>query len=96
MEPGPIASSRWRLWAGRGAAAFADQLLTSGSNFALSIILARALPAAEYGAFAVAFAIFLLVANLYQGALLTPSTLLGTTLFADRQGEYAGALVRLH
>ncbi len=96
MVPAPIASSRWRLWAGRGAVAFVDQLLTSGSNFALSIILARVLPAAEYGAYAVAFAIFLLIANLYQGALLTPSLLLGTARFADRKGEYAGAMIRLH
>ncbi len=94
--PAPAASLRWRLWAGRGVAAFVDQLLTSGSNFALSIILARALPAAEYGAYAVAFAIFLLIANLYQGLLLTPSLLLGTTLFADRKGEYAAAMIRLH
>ncbi len=94
--PAPVVSPGLRLWAGRGAAAFVDQLLTSGSNFALSIILARALPAAEYGAYAVAFAIFLLIANLYQGVLLTPSLVLGATLFADRKGEYAGAMIRLH
>lgn len=85
-----------RGWLGRGSAAVADQLLTSGANFALSILLARWVTAEDYGAYAVALAAFLLVATVFQGALLTPSLILGTTRYADRGPEYVAAMVRLH
>lgn len=89
-------SADLRYWAGRGSAAFLDQALTSGTNFALSILLARWLAAPEYGAYAVTYAIFLLIANLYQGALMVPSMVLGPTTYADRQNEYIGSMVRIH
>ena len=47
-------------WAGRLSLAVVDQGLISGSNFALGIVLARWMAPAEYGAYALAFSIFLL------------------------------------
>lgn len=90
------AAERIRYWAGRGSIAFIDQALTSGTNFALSILLARYLGAPEYGAYAVTYAIFLLIANLYQGALMIPSMVLGPTTYANCQAEYIGTMVRIH
>jgi len=45
-------------WTGKGGLAVVDQALFAGSNFLLSILLARWLTPAEYGAFAVADAVF--------------------------------------
>lgn len=84
------------FWASKGIAAFVDQLFTSGANFGLSIYLARTLPQEAYGAYAVAFAIFLLVATLYQGAFLVPTTILGSSQFQSRMPQFMAALVRLH
>ena len=88
--------ARLRFWAGRGSVAFLDQALTSGTNFALSILLARYLAAPEYGAYAVTYAVFLLIANLYQGALMIPSMVLGPTTYAACQAGYIAAMVRIH
>ena len=46
-------------WLHKGGFAVLDQGLFAGSNFLASILLARWLPAAEYGAFVVAYSIFL-------------------------------------
>ncbi|MEZ5403262.1 MAG: hypothetical protein R2729_26520 [Bryobacteraceae bacterium] len=73
-----------------------DQALVSGSNFILAIVLGRWLPASDYGAYAVAFSLFLLIATVYQGVLLVPTLVLGSTTYKDRQSEYLGALIRLH
>lgn len=72
----------WKVWAGRTALAAADQGLVSGSNFLLSVLLARWLEPAAYGAYSLAFAVFLLVASFWQALLIEPMSVLG----AGRQG----------
>ncbi|NNL85521.1 MAG: hypothetical protein HKP27_07710, partial [Myxococcales bacterium] len=84
------------FWAGRGVLAVVDQGLIAGSNFVLSAALARWLPAAEYGAFAVTFTVLMLVANAYQALLLLPSLVLGPNRYADRLRAYVAALVKIH
>ncbi len=81
---------------GQVAFAVADQALIAGSNFLLNVLLARLLPPDEYGAFALAFAVFLLVANAYQALLLTPSLVLSVTVFASRRSGYLRAMLRFH
>jgi O-antigen/teichoic acid export membrane protein len=73
-----------------------DQLLASGSNFVLAIVLARWLEVNEYGAYAVSFAVFLLLATIYQGVLLVPFSVLAMTTYKDRPSQYLGALIRIH
>lgn len=90
----PPASARH--WLGRAGFAIADQFVQSGSNFGLSILLARTLPESGYGLFAVCFSVFLLIATLYQGAVLVPCTLLAATQYASRQHEFFRVLLRLH
>jgi O-antigen/teichoic acid export membrane protein len=84
------------FWAGKGALAVADQGLIAGSNHVLSAALARWLPAAEYGAFAVAFTVLMLVANAYQALLLLPSLVLGPSTYAERLRAYVATLVKIH
>jgi len=73
-----------------------DQGLFATSNFALNILLARWLTAQEYGAFGVAFAIFLFIATLYQAMLLEPMLVFGPGKYKDRLSEYSGALLYGH
>jgi len=49
-----------RGWIAKASLAITDEALISGSNFALSIVLARWLNAEQYGAYALAFSLFLL------------------------------------
>lgn len=55
----------------------ADQGVLSGSNFALTLVLARLLAPSEYGAYAVAFSFFYLVAAVHSGIVLEPLMVFG-------------------
>ncbi|HVM00053.1 MAG TPA: oligosaccharide flippase family protein [Egibacteraceae bacterium] len=76
--------------------AVADQALFALSNFALNILLARWLTPSEYGAFAVAFGIFLLVATTHQAVLIEPMMVFGAGRFTERFSAYAEAVLRGH
>ncbi|MGA8763864.1 MAG: hypothetical protein WB562_13445 [Candidatus Sulfotelmatobacter sp.] len=83
-------------WATKGGLALLDYGLFSGSNFLLGILLARWLAPEQYGAYALAFSIFILVTFLYQALLLEPlSVFSGTTYRANLRG-YLKANVWLH
>ena len=60
--------SHTRCWIGRGFWTIADQALLSGSNFIVSVLLARHLSASDYGSFTVAFAIFSFIGDAAQRA----------------------------
>ena len=87
---------RWLYWASKGTLAVLDQALLSGSNFALSVLLARWLQEEEYGAYVVTFSVFILLGTVHQALLLVPSLVLGNTLYRERRRGYFGALIRLH
>jgi len=80
-------------WLRRGAFAITDQALMSGSNFVLSIVLARWLPAEQYGAYALAFSIFFFVSAVHQALVLEPMSVLGTAEFSGHPREYVGAML---
>jgi len=73
-----------------------DQGLLAGSNFVLNILLARWLTPYEYGAFSLAFAIFLFVGALHQATLLEPMLVFGSGRYKERLPEYLGTLVYGH
>jgi O-antigen/teichoic acid export membrane protein len=83
-------------WAMKGGLAFADQGLISGSNFVIGILLARWLSPEQYGAYAVAFAVFLLLTMLYQSLLMEPMAVFGASAYRDCIRGYVKALLRLH
>ena len=89
----PPAGSNWRVWLRKGALAVTDQGLMSGSNFLLSILLARWLTAGQYGAYALAFSIFFFVSAVHQALLLEPMSVLGPSEYAGRHRAYFGALL---
>jgi O-antigen/teichoic acid export membrane protein len=61
------------LAAARGAGwGFADQALSSATNFALGVIVARAMGPADFGAFSLVFAVFLFALNVSRALTSLP------------------------
>jgi len=80
----------------KGGLAILDQGFVAGSNFLISIVLARWLPADQYGAYAVAFSVFLLVGMLYQSLLLEPMGVFGASVYKNSLQGYFKATLALH
>lgn len=87
---------RLRNWAPSAAAALLDQGLISGSNFLMGVILAHWGGPESYGGYMAVFAVFLLIANLYQAILLEPTVVLAFSLFPSRTDRYVRVLLRMH
>jgi O-antigen/teichoic acid export membrane protein len=83
-------------WASKGGFAVADQALISGSNFIMATLLARWVSPADYGAYSLAFSIFLLLSIIYQAVLLEPMMVFGGTAERDSIRGYLRALYRIH
>ncbi len=95
----PFMSERRRSilrWAARGLTSCLDQGAVSGVNFAINVLLARWLAPAEYGAFAVAFALFLFVAGFHNALLVDPACVLGPARFRDHLPSYFRRIVCVH
>lgn len=83
-------------WFSRGAAAVADQGLFAGANFLMNVCLARWLAPDSYGAFTVAFTIFLYVGIVHSSLIAEPMLVFGPGRYAKRQREYLGTMVAAH
>lgn len=83
-------------WLSKAVLAVLDQGLMAGSNFVLSIFLARWLTPEQYGEYALAFAIFLLVSHFYMSFLLEPMAVFGGSTYRSRMQGYLGSLLWLH
>lgn len=80
-------------WSKKGSVAILDQVLFNGVHFLTSILLARWLEPAQYGIFAIAYSVFLLI-GAFQMALLTePMLVFGVGKYGDRFKEYLGTLI---
>jgi O-antigen/teichoic acid export membrane protein len=83
-------------WAMKGGLALLDQGVFSGSNFVMSILLARWLPAEQYGVYAVGFAVFLFLLNFHQALLLEPMLVFGSSDYRSCLRGYLNALLLAH
>jgi O-antigen/teichoic acid export membrane protein len=83
-------------WVAKGGLAIADYGLISGSNFLLGVLLARWLSPEHYGAYALAFSIFVLVAFLYQALLLEPLSVFSGTTYRENIRGYLLTTTWLH
>src|ERR1039458_3007017 len=88
--------SRGLPWAGKGSLALLDQGLISGSNFLVGILLARWLVPEQYGAYALAFSIFLFASGFHNALLLEPISVFGPASYGKCLPAYVGKLLRLH
>lgn len=86
----------WMVWVGKGSFAILDQGLFAGSNFLLNVLLARWLAPADYGAFALAYSVFMLL-GVFHNAIFTEAMLVfGPGKYRERFPEYLGILLRGH
>jgi O-antigen/teichoic acid export membrane protein len=88
--------SALRNWAGKGFWAVTDQALFAGTNFMASILLARWLEPAAYGAFSVAYAVFLLLGTVHTGLWTEPMLVYGSGRFREAFTSYHRILLRYH
>ena len=89
-------AGRLAAWGARGGLAIADQALYAGAHFLLNILLARWLVPADYGAFALAYSAFLLIAALYAAVVLEPMAVFGPGRYSAHRQGYLGILLRAH
>jgi O-antigen/teichoic acid export membrane protein len=90
----PTRPTAW-LWARKGALAIADQGLITSSNFLVALMLARQVSPAEYGAYAVAFEVFLLLSAVYLAFILEPVSIFGASTYKDCLPDYLGKMLRI-
>lgn len=88
--------SRFVPWLHKGGLAVTDQALISGSNFLVSILLARWLAPEQYGAYAVAFGFFLLLSLVYGSLVLEPMAVFGGSTYRNCLRGYLGSLLWMH
>ena len=94
-QPGALRMKAIR-WVGKGGLAVLDQGLISGSNFVISVLLARWLVPEQYGAYAVALGINVLLFTVYQSLLLEPMSVFGGSSYRESLRGYLGSLFWIH
>ena len=87
---------RVRRWVKKGFWAVTDQALFAGTNFLVNILLARWLEPAAYGAFATAYAVFLLLGTLHTALWTEPMLVYGSGRYQRVFPAYQRALLRYH
>ncbi|HEV2397360.1 MAG TPA: hypothetical protein VGS27_10505 [Candidatus Sulfotelmatobacter sp.] len=92
VDRGGVAQKLAR-WTAKGGLAILDQGLISGSNFLIGILLARWLVPAEYGAFSLAFSVFLLLSYVYQSLLSEPQGVFSGSTYRQCLRGYLKALL---
>lgn len=83
-----------RRWVGTGAWAIADQGMFAISNFGINVLLARWLAPAEYGAFGVAYSVFLFVGTVHTAIFSEPLLVFGPNKYNNRLQDYLRLLLR--
>ena len=82
------------VWLRKGSLALLDQGLVSGSNFLVSILLARWLTRDQYGAYAMGFSIFIFLYGFQNAFLLEPMSVFGPESYSGlsphTSGNYSG------
>ena len=78
-----------------GATGVLDQVVLSGTNLAIGLALAREQAPEVFGAYAVAFAAYLMGLSFQVSLITDPLVILGARRAADHQRAYFAALVRL-
>lgn len=77
-------------------ASVSDQVLVSGSNLVLNIVLARWLSKEGYGWFGVLFSAFVLFSGFFTACLIEPLSIFGAVWFRLHLGAYTRRVVELH
>ncbi len=97
--PAPSRAGLWSTsvsWLGKGVFAILDQGAIAASNFLISLLLARQVLPEQYGAYALAFELFLLLTVFYASFILEPMSVFGASVYRERLREYLGTILRVH
>lgn len=86
----------WHRWGLAIGSSLADQATVAATHFLLQIVLARLLPPATYGAFAIAHTGLLFVMGVHTALLSEPVSVLGPARHARNLGGYLTVVLRLH
>ena len=89
-------SKKFMPWMTKGGLAILDTALISGSNFLLGILLARWLAPEQYGGYALAFSVYILVAFLYQTLVLEPLSVFSGTVYRENIRGYMSTTLWVH
>lgn len=83
-----------KLYASSGQARWAmgSQVVTSGANFATTLIIVRSLGVAEFGRFSVCFLLIMITRNFLNGLVLTPMSTIAPKLSSVSIAAYRGFL----
>ncbi len=79
-------------WIRKSFWAVMDQGLFAASNFLLNILLARWLVPHEYGAFSVAYTLFILLSTCHTGLIIEPMLVFGPGKYKGKIGAYLRTL----
>ena len=88
--------SRYRSWAFKGGFSILDQGFFSGANFIISILLARWLAPSDYGAFIIAFTVYLLMTGFYTAFILEPMSVFGPAKYSKQMSDYLMIQLKFH
>ena len=83
-------------WLRRGVWTVLDQGSFAGANFVVNVLLARWLAPEGYGAYTVAYTLFLLVGVVHAGLLAEPMLVFGSGRFATRLAPYLRVVLGGH
>ena len=79
-----------------GILAVVDQGIFSGSNFVITILLARYLPSYDFGAFSLSYSIIVVFQQLHSAILLEPISVFGSTYKGLKKKKYLNSQAKLH
>jgi O-antigen/teichoic acid export membrane protein len=85
-----------RLWGVRSSFSLVEPAATVSAGLLVNLLLARWLPAQHYGAFALAFALFLFLAGIHNVLVLEPMSVNGPANYPRNLADYFEAQIWVH
>lgn len=85
-----------RKVASKGFWSVTDQALFAGSNFVLNVVLARWLGLQDFGAYSVAFSVFMILVPIHGSLFIEPMLVFGSGKYRERLPAYLGVLLYGH
>ncbi len=85
-----------RLWGIRWSFSLVDPATTVSAGLLVNLLLARWLPAQQYGAFALVFALFLFLAGIHNALVLEPMSINGPANYPRNLADYFEAQIWAH
>jgi O-antigen/teichoic acid export membrane protein len=87
---------RWRLWGTRLSFSLVDPATTISAGLLVSLLMARWLPAQQYGAFALASGVSVFLAGAYNALVLEPMSIQGPANYPGSLADYFEAQIWAH